>query len=87
MKRVLKFFLRPFWRISKPLRCEADRRIELWFSRALEPKARQYAAEFTPGVDGLLRELVRLQEQVDTLQATIDAMTAVEDVSERAKAG
>ena len=87
MKRVLKFLLRPIWRASGPLRRETDRRIELWFSRTIEPKARQYAAEFTPGIDGLLRELVRLQQHVDELQATIDAMTVVEATSERAKAG
>jgi len=87
MKRVLKLLLRPIWRASAPLRIEADRRIELWYTRAIEPKARRYAAEFTPGIDGLLRELVRLQEQVDALQATIDAMVVEDASTGRAKAG
>jgi hypothetical protein len=87
MKRLLKFFLLPIWRASGPIRVEADRRIESWFRRTMEPKARQYAAEFSPGIDGMLRELMRLQEQVDALQATIDAMRVGEDAPERAKAG
>ena len=87
MKRVLKLLLRPIWRISAPLRSEADRRIELWFTRAIEPKARRYAAEFTPGIDGLLRELVRLQERVDELQAAVDALSVADASAGRAKAG
>lgn len=85
MKRVLKFVLRPAWRATASLRREADRRFEAWFTRAIEPKARQYAAEFTPGIDGLLREIVRLQEEVDSLQATIEALSA--NAEPRAKAG
>ena len=88
MKRVLKAALRPIWRLAGPIRRPIARRIEDWFFLRVEPRARKLSGEIVPGLDGLLRELVRLQSELDRLQdALADARSGAPADAERARAG
>jgi hypothetical protein len=87
MKKALKAVLRPFWRLSGPIRRPVARRIEDWFFLRVEPRARKLSGEIVPGLDGLLRELARLQSELDRLQdALADAHAEGPSVVERARA-
>ena len=76
MKRLLKAILRPVWRLTGPIRRPIAGRIESWFFLRIEPRARKLSGEIVPGLDGLLRELERLQGQIDALHAALAAAHA-----------
>ncbi len=88
MKSVIKIALRPFWNLAAPIRRPIARKIEDWFFAQIEPRARKLSAEIVPGLDGLLREMERLQFEIDRLQnALVTSHLEASIDTERAKAG
>ena len=88
MKKAIKTVLRPFWTLSAPIRRPIARKIEDWFFARIEPRARKLSAEIVPGLDGLLREMERLQVEIDRLQNALVAVRSATSIdTERAKAG
>lgn len=86
MKRTVKAILRPLWRLAGPIRRPIAGRVESWFFGRIEPRVRRLSGEIVPGLDGLLRELERLQAQIDALHEALAAAHA-EKAADRAKAG
>jgi hypothetical protein len=78
MKRVLKTLVRPLWRISAPARRPIIRKFDQHMMQLLQPLARP--VEHRPGapadlelvLNSVVRELCRLQVQVEVLQQQID---------------
>ena len=71
MKRHVKRMLRAGWNATFPLRRPLAVRLEA-FLRGCIPNA----PDPTIVLDHVVRELLRLQEQVDYLQATVEEMRA-----------
>jgi hypothetical protein len=78
MKRLVKRGLRAFWRWTSPLRRPLLSKIDGYFDRRLQPDERllaaerQRAEETNAVLNFVVRELIRLQRQVETLQQSID---------------
>lgn len=83
MKRLLLAPFKLLWRATAPARESSDARLNMWFYSRIAPRVKALAAESTPGLDALVRELVRLQHRVDELEAKL----AAAGLEERAKAG
>lgn len=76
MKKLIKAALRP---ILRPF--------DSWMFSRVAPRARSISGDIIPGLDGLLRELTRLQDRIDALESAIANRNAESRDSERAKAG
>ena len=76
MKKLIKAAFRPIFR---PL--------DSWMFSRVAPRAKSISGEIVPGLDGLLRELTRLQDRIDSLESAIAARRADGRDTERAKAG
>src|SRR5262249_7718864 len=75
MKRLLKTVAKALWRGTLPLRRPLSRKFEGYLSRCLKPTERLLADETNTLMEHVVRELVRLQRQVDHLQQTIEDLT------------
>jgi hypothetical protein len=76
MKRLLKLPLKAVWRWTAPLRRPVMARYETVLVRCVArqpPHVCQVTAETNLLMDNLVRELVRLQKQVDLLQSAVEA--------------
>jgi hypothetical protein len=71
MKRLLKRLLKAAWRTSEPIRAPIARKLENFLRRALQPTEPGLLGETDVLMDHVIRELVRLQCQVEALQQTI----------------
>ncbi len=94
MKSLLKAILKPFWRATLPIRRPFTARLEAFFRRCMPvpppPAVDKTAAEITVVLDHVIRELLRLQDQVALLRETVEDLASDrEDASPvlRAKAG
>lgn len=58
-------------RLISPVLRAVDRRVHAWFLARILPKVRLRASEATPALEGLVREVARLQRRVDALEAAI----------------
>jgi len=76
MRKLIKAALRP---ILRPL--------DSWMFSRVAPRSRSLSGDVVPGLDGLLRELTRLQDRIDALETAIAARRADGRDTERAKAG
>lgn len=87
MNKLVKAVLRLFWNASALVRRPIARKIDAWFFARIEPRARKLSSEIVPGLDGLLREMERLQTELDRLQnAIVSAKSITPADTERAKA-
>jgi hypothetical protein len=75
MKRVVKKLARSLWRISAPVRrsaiCKFDNHMMSLFAAAL-PVHAQVPADLDLVLNSIVRELARLQIQVEVLQEQVD---------------
>jgi hypothetical protein len=71
MKRLVNRGLKAVWRRTEPLRRPILRKLESFLRRALQPTESGLVTETDVLMDHVIRELVRLQYQVDALQQTI----------------
>jgi hypothetical protein len=78
MKRFLKRVLKAAWRTTEPIRAPIVRKLENFLRRALQPTEPGMLNETDVLMDHVVRELVRLQCQVETLQQTIVELLPVE---------
>jgi hypothetical protein len=78
MKRLIKLPLQVIWRLTRPLRRPVVRRVENLIRRsAVQPPPQVHVVCRVPEetslvMDHMVRELVRLQIQLDRLQQTIE---------------
>ena len=82
MKRLALYPFRVVWRATARLREDLDVRLNVWFYQRIAPRVKVLATESSPGVEGLTRELARLQMRVDELEAVLESR-----MGETAKAG
>lgn len=82
MKRHVKRVLRAGWNATFPLRRPFLVRLEAFFRRCMPN-----SAEATIVMDHVVRELLRLQEQVDYLQSTLEEMRAERETLTIVRAG
>lgn len=75
MKRLVKRVLKALWRATAPLRRPFLRKIEGFLTRCLRPTEALLANEANVLMDHVVRELVRLQRQVEGLQQAIEDLT------------
>ena len=88
MMKLVKLAIMPFWKASAFIRRPLVRRIDDRFFSQIEPRARKLSAEVVPGLDGLLREMERLQTELDRLQnALASAQFVTPADTKQAKAG
>jgi hypothetical protein len=71
MKRLVKRVMRACWHATFPLRRPLILRAEAFLRRCLSDHG-----ESTIVLDHVVRELVRLQDQIDALQATLEEIRA-----------
>ena len=71
MKRLVKRALKAVWRSTEPLRRPILGKLENFLRRALQPTESGLLNETDVLMDHVIRELVRLQHQVETLQQTV----------------
>jgi hypothetical protein len=71
MKRLVKRGLKAIWRSTEPLRRPILRKAEQFLRRCLQPIDSSQLSETDVLMDHVVRELVRLQCQVEALQQTI----------------
>ena len=88
MKRRLKAILKAGWRATFPLRRPFTTRLEAFLRRCLSSQSDDRDVV----LDHVIRELVRLQDQVERLQESVDALShpvgwTVYDPGEKVKAG
>ena len=76
MKRFARSAFAPFRRL-----------FESWFFSRVAPRARAISGDIVPGLDGLLRELTRLQDRIDTLEVVLAQQRVATQDAERARAG
>jgi|GEM_PF-1696042 len=72
MKQLIKKIGKAVWRGTRPIRRPFLRKFEAYLSRCLRPTEQHLAAETNTLMEHVVRELVRLQRQVDHLQQTIE---------------
>lgn len=88
MKKLIKVPFQILWKASARVRRPLLRRIDDRFFSCIEPRARKLSAEIVPGLDGLLREMERLQTELDRLQdALVSAQSLAPFNRDQAKAG
>jgi hypothetical protein len=71
MNRFLKRILKAAWRTTEPVRAPIVRKLENFLRRALQPAESGLLGETDVLMDHVIRELVRLQCQVEVLQQTL----------------
>jgi hypothetical protein len=77
MKRLVKKVLRIGWRWTSPLRAPVARKFESYLKGCLKHEEWFLTDQTSVLMDHLIRELVRLQRQVDYLQQTIEERAAI----------
>lgn len=93
MKRLIKKVLKAAWRSTEFLRRPVARKFEAYLSRCLRPTERLLADETSTLMEHVVRELVRVQRQLDCLQQTVDELAegrrelAIVEADEQLKAG
>ena len=87
MKRLLLASFRLAWRGLGPIRGAVHRRLDAWFFDRFHARSLALSAELLPSLHALLREVARLQRQVDALQAAIDDRGAQPSAETRSRAG
>jgi hypothetical protein len=87
MKRLMKRILNAAWRSTEPIRRPILRKLENFLRRALQPTEYALQNETDVLMDHVIRELVRLQCQVEVLQQTIVALVPVDPLEVPAIAG
>jgi hypothetical protein len=71
MKRLVKRGLKAVWRWTIPLRRPILSKLEQFLRRCLDPSVRGVPNETDVLMDHVVRELVRLQRQVEALEQAI----------------
>jgi hypothetical protein len=79
MKRLVKNFAKALWRGTFPLRRPFLRKLENYLSRCLRPTEQLLTDETNTLMEHVVRELVRLQRQVDYLQQSIEELAPETD--------
>jgi len=72
MKKLAKLVAKAMWRATLPLRRPFLRKFEEYLARCLRPTERLITDETNTLMEHVVRELVRLQRQVDHLQQTLE---------------
>ncbi len=75
MKRVAKALLKPLWKATGPVRRPISARVERYLRRCLTvppPPPTDTLDEVVVALDFVVRELVRLQDDVDRLRSAIE---------------
>lgn len=85
MKRLVKRGLKVIWRCTAPARRPIARKLEGFLRRCLQAGERGLPAETDVLMDHVVRELVRLQCQVEALENTLLELLPARD--DRAIAG
>ena len=80
MKRMIKMLIRPFWRMSAPFRRPLIRKFDRHMMHLLGnlPRPYELPADFDLLLNSVVRELSRLQAQVEALQHQIEDMHAAD---------
>ena len=73
MKRIVKGFLRFAWRLTLPVRRPFQRRLADFVRRSVAVNVHNYPDVM---LNQIVIELIRLQEQVQHLQATVDELAS-----------
>lgn len=83
MKHLIKQPMKAFWRWTHPVRRPITRKVEAMISRACVVQLATHPAIASPAseetallMDHMIRELIRLQTRVDTLQDAIADLAA-----------
>jgi hypothetical protein len=74
MKQLIKACLKTLWRWTNPLRRPFERKIDAYLARYLRPAERRVTDESNMLMDHVVRELVRLQRQIDLLHQAIEEL-------------
>lgn len=74
MKQLIKKIAKAAWRGTRPIRQPFLRKFEAYLSRCLRPTEQLLAHETNTLMEHVVRELVRLQRQVDHLQQTVEEL-------------
>lgn len=72
MKQLIKRILKAMWRLSRPIRAPFARKFEAYLTHCLRPTDRMMSDETNVLLNHVVRELVRLQRQVESLRQTIE---------------
>ena len=72
MKRLAKKVAKALWRGTLPIRRPFLNKFENYLSRCLRPTEQLLSDESNTLMEHVVRELVRLQRQVDYLQQTVE---------------
>jgi hypothetical protein len=72
MKRLVKTVVKALWRSTLPVRRPFLRKFEAYLARCLRPTERLLSDESNTLMEHVVRELVRLQRQVEYLQQSVD---------------
>jgi hypothetical protein len=80
MKRLIKAMLKAPWRWSQPLRRPFVRKLEAFLARSFRPSDRILVEETNALMDQVVRELVRLQRQVEYLQQAVEDLSPAREV-------
>ena len=75
MKRLVKKVAKALWRGTLPIRRPFLHKFENYLSRCLRPTEQLLSDETNTLMEHVVRELVRLQRQVDYLQQTVEELT------------
>ena len=75
MKRLVKTGLKALWRGTLPIRRPLMAKFEAYLARCLRPTERFLTEETNVLMDHVVRELVRLQRQVESLQQAIEELS------------
>src|SRR5262245_42806844 len=94
MKRLLRKMVRPFWRMSAPVRRPLIRKFDHHMTQLLRPLASQspilppaVPANLDLALNSVVRELARLQVQVEILQQQIDDLQSSDRDGARPEGG
>jgi hypothetical protein len=72
IKRIVKGGLKVLWDATRPLRRPFVRKFQSFLERCLQNSGRQLTDETNLLMSHLIRELVRLQRQVELLQEAVE---------------
>jgi hypothetical protein len=81
MKRFVKSTLKSAWRMTQPVRRPFLVKFEAYLRRCLRPSEQLLSNETNVLMEHVIRELVRLQRQVEYLQQTIEEQALARDES------
>src|SRR5947209_19043269 len=76
MKRLVKAVLKRMWRSTEPVRAPILRKVEGFLRRCMRPTEWLVADETNALMDHVIRELVRLQCQVESLHEAVELLVA-----------